>query len=69
MDAVPAHQFAGLAPIHVRHVDIEQNQINALVCRHLDSGRGIRSLQDRELGMHVQLLGQGFAQIIIIVHK
>ena len=54
----PAYQAAGLAPIHVRQADVEQNKIEALRLGQLQRlGRGF-CLDSLKLLMQVQLLCQ-----------
>ena len=64
---VLAQQAAGLAAVHVGQVDVQQDQVGPDLAAHADTlGRG-RGLNRAKRLVQGQLLGQGFAQVVVVV--
>ena len=46
--AVAPHDLAGLAPVHVGQVDVEEDEVGAIVLERLDARVGVRGIADGE---------------------
>jgi hypothetical protein len=63
------HQAAGVAPVHVRQLDIQDDEIGPYFFGLLDALTRRRGMLDPETFMQLELLGQGFAEFLIIVDQ
>jgi hypothetical protein len=69
LEAALAQQLDRFATVHVRQPDVHDQQVdgggagafNTLGCR--------RFLQNRELVIERKLLGEGFTEVVVVVHQ
>ena len=66
-DPALPQQATGLAPVHVGQVDVQQDQVGADLAAHAHPLGGRRGLDRAELLVQGQLLGQGLAQVVVVV--
>ena len=64
---VLAQQATGLATVHVGQIDVQQDQVGADLAPHPHPVRGGRRLLGPKLLVQIQLLGQGLAQVVVVV--
>ena len=65
--AVAADDLASLAPVHVRQVDVEKDQIGMIGLHRLNTGGGVGGIGDNEFVMQRELLLQRLTQHVIVV--
>ena len=69
LEPVLAHDLAGLAAVHVRQANVEQDQLEALLLGDLDALRRSRCRHDLEIVVQRQLVAQRLAQLLVIVDQ
>ena len=67
--ALFAHHATNLAPVHVRQADVQNDEVGRLGSGARDPFVAGRGLENIELVDRDQLLGKGFAQVVIIVDE
>jgi hypothetical protein len=69
LEAALAQQLDRLAPVHVRQADIHHQKGDLLVAGRMDALGRRRLLKNGEFLIEGQLLGQRFAQVVVIVDE
>ncbi len=65
--AALAQQTAGFAAVHVRQVDVEQDQVGIDALAQAQAFGAVGRLNDLEFFVQLQLFGQGFAQFVVVI--
>jgi hypothetical protein len=68
-DAAAPHQAADLAAVHVRQPDVEQDGVEILALGQVEGLGPVVRLDGGELLVELQLLAQGLAQRVVVIHQ
>src|SRR5690606_27848763 len=67
LEAVRTNLLAGLTPVLVRQIDVEQHQIDVLVPNSFSCAAGVFAFADIKLFVKGKLLRQGLAKRFIVI--